>query len=888
MVLFIALNILLFCGCGSTDYAGFLSKKEVVSFYYDSENHEEIAAPLEAQISGNSIRAIFPNGTVFPIELIPSFEIEGYAFFVSGERQTSGETEQLFNEETPLNYTLYSYDGTCDDYTVTLLESDAYFETFRFDSAENELDEPVEAQISGNTVWFYIPQDIELTQLTPSFTTSSTTTSVQRNGAVQTSSQSTLDFVIPQNYRLYAEDSAGGEYFFEYQVSAYRITDISLPAAENGFTHDLHGIINNDSIRFAVLPGTDLAGLTPQFKFLGSSVTWNGRVVESNEGIIDCTEDGKLTVHTGTGLSHSYTLSVTTAGIICDAGANRTVNTGKVTIQGSAQSATENDNITYSWAQSGPDTLTLSDASTATPSFEVQQSTTQGAYTFTLTATSSTGVVATDSAVITVDTTPTLNVYLRDIAFEKVTVKWDTDVEDIATVAVQYAPEGGSMTLSGIETSATGTATISGLENETIYTIDITATDIGGNSITKTLTAKTGSTTHYIYTPADLAGVGTNSGDYEGWILGHNYIVMQDIDIASYANWIPIGGSSGSFSGIFDGNGHSISNLTVDRSEDYSGLFGAIGGAGKIRNLSLINAEVNGKDNVGLLVGHISEGTITDCSVSGSVNEAGLYVGMYAGMIAGQNNGGTIAGCSVSGSVKGSEKFVGGLVGNNTEIIENCTATVAVEGHNNFVGGLVGGNSGTVRGCYVITTGDDGVKGLNRTGGLVGSNGPSGTVENSSVIGVVNGTANVGGLIGYNDSTIPIINCSSRATVIGGNYTGGLIGYNHNDIIQFCYSAGSVTGTSSVGGLVGGNAGTVNDSFYDTEIISGQSDNLYGTRKTTTEMKNVVTYTDTSSPVLNNAWDFVNNPNNDGGNLDIWDIDGVTNDGYPFLRGLLP
>jgi hypothetical protein len=91
-----------------------------------------------------------------------------------------------------------------------------------------------------------------------------------------------------------------------------------------------------------------------------------------------------------------------------------------------------------------------------------------------------------------------------------------------------------------------------------------------------------------------------------------------------------------------------------------------------------------------------------------------------------------------------------------------------------------------------------------------------------------------------------------------------------------------VSGNSSVGGLAGYNNATVSNSFWDTET-SGQSSSDGGTGKTTAEMKNVDTFTDLSTVGLDSTWDFVGNPNDDTGNDDYWDIDGTTNDGYPYL-----
>ena len=102
-----------------------------------------------------------------------------------------------------------------------------------------------------------------------------------------------------------------------------------------------------------------------------------------------------------------------------------------------------------------------------------------------------------------------------------------------------------------------------------------------------------------------------------------------------------------------------------------------------------------------------------------------------------------------------------------------------------------------------------------------------------------------------------------------------MVGYNRDSSsITNCYSFGSVSGSGSVGGLVGDDSGsTTNNSFWDTET-SGQSTSDGGTGKTTAEMQNQSTYTDA-------GWDFVYETTN--GTDDIWDINTIDNNAYPFL-----
>jgi len=207
---------------------------------------------------------------------------------------------------------------------------------------------------------------------------------------------------------------------------------------------------------------------------------------------------------------------------------------------------------------------------------------------------------------------------------------------------------------------------------------------------------------------------------------------------------------------------------------------------------------------------------------------------------------------------------------------------VDITGGNEQVGGLAGTiyNYSTVTRCY--STGS--VNGDNIVGGLVGMNYLYSTISSCYSFCNVNGAVYVGGLLGDNWEYCTVSDSYSRGTVSGGSSIGGLCGMNYNQsIINRCYSTGNVSGGSNLGGLQGFNSNAHNwNSFWDTET-SGQSTSTGGTGKTTVEMKDVATFTDISTTGLDNPWDFVSNPNDDIANDDFWSIDGITNDGYPFL-----
>ena len=240
--------------------------------------------------------------------------------------------------------------------------------------------------------------------------------------------------------------------------------------------------------------------------------------------------------------------------------------------------------------------------------------------------------------------------------------------------------------------------------------------------------------TYYITNSADLVAlqVFVNSGTDTTSIT---FELTSDIDM----NGVNFRGIE-SFNGTFNGNGYTISNLTIDSTEGYVGLFGRLSSGARIENVGLENCNITGKNHVGGLVGYNLGGTVSNCYATGSVTADGSTVGGLVGYI----NGGTISNCYATGSVTGRED-VGGLVGVSYGSISNCYATGSVTADGSNVGGLVGSNGDTISNCYATgsVTGDCNV------GGLVGES--NDTVNNCYAIGSVTGEEDVGGLVGLID-----------------------------------------------------------------------------------------------------------------------------------------
>ncbi|MCT7517397.1 GLUG motif-containing protein [Aliarcobacter cryaerophilus] len=313
------------------------------------------------------------------------------------------------------------------------------------------------------------------------------------------------------------------------------------------------------------------------------------------------------------------------------------------------------------------------------------------------------------------------------------------------------------------------------------------------------------------------------------WInqaLNGKYELGSNIDASATSAWNsngsggyygfnPIGDSSNSFTGTFDGLGFTISDLYINRpTQDNVGLFEYTNNA-TIKNIGLENVNITGNNYVGGLVGRNggNKGTISNSYATGSVNgnsEVGGLVGV---------NGGTISNSYATNSVDGKGDRVGGLVGanGNNGIITNSYATGSVSG-NHQVGGLLGSNGG---GIITNSYATGKVEGRNIVGGLLGFN--SGIITNSYATGYVSGNINVGGLVGRNDGTIS--NSYATGKVDGVDDIGGLIGWNGGGTISNSYASGTVIGTGSgVGGLVGiNNGGTISNSYTTGKVVGNNN-----------------------------------------------------------------
>ena len=207
-----------------------------------------------------------------------------------------------------------------------------------------------------------------------------------------------------------------------------------------------------------------------------------------------------------------------------------------------------------------------------------------------------------------------------------------------------------------------------------------------------------------------------------------NITLGTNIDLTG-KDWTPIGTDYDNlYKGTFDGGGHTITGLTVTTNDRFVGLFGRLGEAGTVKNVVMEGIQITSNHmfgNTGGVAGY-SDGTIENCSVSGSVSGT-----LYVGGVVGDQWGASITGCSSSATVKGT-RYVGGVAGgtNAGATLTACYATgnvtIEIDPAKNIAGGsLVGMNAGSsLLACYatgnVTSTGSS--TGNVHIGGFLGNN----------------------------------------------------------------------------------------------------------------------------------------------------------------------
>ena len=342
--------------------------------------------------------------------------------------------------------------------------------------------------------------------------------------------------------------------------------------------------------------------------------------------------------------------------------------------------------------------------------------------------------------------------------------------------------------------------------------------------------------------------------------------------------WTPIGDPDESYrwNAVFDGGGHTISNLYIDWGDtNHVGLFRATGSDSEIRNVGLDAVNVTGNTGVGGLVGS-NNGAIASSYTTGKVTGNGSSVG---GLVGGSH--GAIADSYSTANVSGKGNDVGGLagsIGGDVAITANY-ATGDVAGEGDYAGGLIGRNGNNVAITASYATGN--VSGKNYVGGLVGSSNPGSSIRASYAMSHVTGRysvrrfrtsgnvrsvshgENIGGLVGYSNDTA-ISASYAMSTVSGGDTAvGGLVGGTSGGAVVTSYSATGGTynyasegrlKSARVGGLTGqtDDETSFTDSYWDTQVAG-----LTGGRgKTTRELQAPTANTGIYANWSPDWWDF--------------------------------
>ncbi|WP_233828416.1 two-partner secretion domain-containing protein [Paraburkholderia sp. ZP32-5] len=285
--------------------------------------------------------------------------------------------------------------------------------------------------------------------------------------------------------------------------------------------------------------------------------------------------------------------------------------------------------------------------------------------------------------------------------------------------------------------------------------------------------------------------------------LNGNYALGRNIDASATSSspFAPIGNVSAPFTGQFDGQGNTITSLTLggfliyggdEPPQPLVGMFGAIGTQGVVRNLGI-------------------SGTANSTNVSGLIGYPSFYMGILAGLNNGTvlrvNTAGTVATLNPSSGLPIDFSSAGGLVGVNAGSILRSSSSAAVSSGGAWVGGLVGENDGLISQSFatgpVVSSGYNAKGG----GGLAGSN--TGTISQSYATG---------------STTFP----GCRSSQCGG---AGLVAYNSGTITQ-SFATGPVNQPVFYGpiGIARSNVGTIaNDVYWNTDTTGATIGVVYGT-----------------------------------------------------------
>lgn len=419
------------------------------------------------------------------------------------------------------------------------------------------------------------------------------------------------------------------------------------------------------------------------------------------------------------------------------------------------------------------------------------------------------------------------------------------------------------------------------------------ATDSIIKPIVNFTTAGTIDEPHLIYNLSELDAVRCN--------LNAHYKLVADIDMEPIFNWEPIGNEINGFTGSFDGNNHSLSNLMINREQNnLVGLFGVIGyySSGElkgrtntnfnwksvsrqVKNLNIFNANVSGNGYVGILSGLISDTFLVDnIKITGNVKGYYYCVGGLAGEIC----LGEITNSSCQGNIFGFDE-VGGLAGAAyNSFINNCYFTGHVFASNYEAGGIIGyGSDNSINKCFTFGN----IISSRETGGIAGS-GYNLNINNCySGADITTFGYNSAGIIGHRSGG-QVSNCYATGFVNVAkdnycNYSGGIAGQspNNNNLKNNLAINAKITGNNYLGRVLGTQASNLNNNYawnniYINDIkITNNFGNHYNGMDLAIELSKTQSFYTDSVNWNTSPWNFDS----------VWTMNAAISP-YPVLQGI--
>ncbi|MFR4018308.1 MAG: GLUG motif-containing protein, partial [Clostridia bacterium] len=328
-------------------------------------------------------------------------------------------------------------------------------------------------------------------------------------------------------------------------------------------------------------------------------------------------------------------------------------------------------------------------------------------------------------------------------------------------------------------------------------------------------------------------------------------VLTADIDLTG-RDWTPIGTATNTYSdyiaygGVFDGNGKTISGLSIDNTKKYQAFIGYAKGA-EVKALTISGSLKTSDQYAAGIVAYGNPVTITDCTNAVTVSSA-KYA---AGIAASAGTGTVISGCRNTAPVSAAGDYLGGIVATatGTTEIKNCfnSADITNSGKPGGYSYCTGGIAGSVASNSVISMcGNTGeiTSTIKGTGGIAGR--ITGTVEKCFNTGDVTGIYETGGILGASSGkTTTVESCYNTGNVSGtaptatfndtnakgiGGIIGGVSSNSNKAAVLDCYNAGTVTDSTGVSGVTaGGVIGTSIGKNYSGAETKGlvSADNTY-------------------------------------------------------------